>query len=245
MSPEQEAEFQDWYKGWAAHTGINPNPDDPKHFYDYRGAYQAGVSPSIDPTDGLYHWDSRFKTEEHPNKIVNGVNTITGQKVGGNPMADELSNVLAQLGNFATSPQMPVLAGQLGAAAMGPNQNSWQANVGKVASGYGQSAIAANEAKAQGEKAAQTNAFMKQLLPYLLAGNKMTPAEELGPSGQTIKINPDGTAKITTDVTAQVQGNNAPAGAPQIAAPGQPQAPVQAPQRPVQAPGVNPRLLPF
>jgi hypothetical protein len=171
-------------------------------------------------------------------------------------MADELSNVLAQLGQFATSPQMPVLAGDLGTAMMAPyaarNPKAGViAGIGQVASGYGKSAIAANEAKVQGSKAAETSAYMKQLLPFLLAGGAMTPPEQLGPSGQNIKINPDGTAKITTDVTAVTQGNNAPAGAtspgqmdPKQATPIAPIAPVVQPTaQPSQ--GINPRMLPF
>ena len=172
---------------------------------------------------------------------------------------DSMMQGVQNVGQFLTSPQMPVLAGQLGAAAMGPQQNSWQANVGRVASGYGQSGIAAGEAKAQAAKTAETQAWLKQLLPHLLAGSAMTPPEKLGPSGQTIKLNPDGTAKITTDVTTQVPGGNAPAGAPvgtnsvlpvgtAPQAPGQPVvAPAQAPVgMPATRPaGINPRMLPF
>jgi len=36
MSEEDEKQFQFWYKHWAKKTGINPDPDDPKHYYDYR-----------------------------------------------------------------------------------------------------------------------------------------------------------------------------------------------------------------
>src|SRR3990167_765913 len=39
-----EDQFQAWYKSWAAKTGINPNPDDPQHKYDYRAAFKAGRS---------------------------------------------------------------------------------------------------------------------------------------------------------------------------------------------------------
>ena len=34
MSEEDEKQFQFWYKHWAKKTGINPDPDDPKHYYD-------------------------------------------------------------------------------------------------------------------------------------------------------------------------------------------------------------------
>lgn len=69
-----EAGFQNWYKGHAATTGINPNPDDPAHKYDYRAAYTAGATPNAEG-----HWPSQFKAPDHPNRFVNGIDTITGQ----------------------------------------------------------------------------------------------------------------------------------------------------------------------
>lgn len=76
-----EQAFRSWYTGWAKKAGINPDPDDPKHKYDYRGAYKAGVVPKIDKADGRYHWDSRFKADDHPNRYVNGIDTKTGNPV--------------------------------------------------------------------------------------------------------------------------------------------------------------------
>jgi len=57
----------------ARKLNLNPNPDDPKHYYDYRAAYLAGASP-----DKQGHWPSKFKLPEHPNRFVNGIDTITG-----------------------------------------------------------------------------------------------------------------------------------------------------------------------
>ena len=79
LSPDEEKKFQFWYKTWARKSNINPNPDDPLHYYDYRAAYKAGIKPQIDPTDKKYHWDSRFKDDEHPNRFVNGEDTKTGE----------------------------------------------------------------------------------------------------------------------------------------------------------------------
>lgn len=67
-----EQKFQDWYAGYADKLGLNPNPDDPQHFYDYRKAYAAGATP-----DATGHWPSDFKTEGHPRMIVNGQLTKT------------------------------------------------------------------------------------------------------------------------------------------------------------------------
>ena len=77
-----EKTFQEWYAAWAARTGIDTDPDNPKHMYDYRAAYRAGAIPRISPEDGLYHWPSTFKREGHPNKIVDGIDTRTGLPEG-------------------------------------------------------------------------------------------------------------------------------------------------------------------
>ncbi len=77
--PFEEA-FQSWYGGWAEETGISPNPDDPRHKYNYRAAFMEGAEPSLSPEDGSYHWPSKYKTEDHPNRYVDGVDTITGKK---------------------------------------------------------------------------------------------------------------------------------------------------------------------
>lgn len=73
-----EEDFKNWYAGHAKKLKLNPNPDDPQHFYDYRAAFKAGATP-----DETGHWPSQFKTEGHPRMIVDGVNTKTGvfQKV--------------------------------------------------------------------------------------------------------------------------------------------------------------------
>lgn len=71
-----EPAFRAWYAIKAAEQGLNQNPDDPQHFYDYRAAYKAGAKPD---TSG--HWPSQFKREGHPNLIVDGVDTRTGQPV--------------------------------------------------------------------------------------------------------------------------------------------------------------------
>ena len=81
LLPDEEATFQQWYADWAARAGINPDPDNPEHQYDYRAAWKAGAEPQIDPTDQRYHWPSKFKADDHPNRIVDGVDTKTGVPV--------------------------------------------------------------------------------------------------------------------------------------------------------------------
>jgi hypothetical protein len=72
-----EQKFLTWYQGWAQKTGIDPDPDHPAHKYDYRAAYRAGVEPTKGK-DGKFHWPSRFKADDHPNRYVEGVDTKTG-----------------------------------------------------------------------------------------------------------------------------------------------------------------------
>lgn len=84
----QEQEFQSWYQDRASKLGLNPNPDDPQHFYDYRAAHRAGAEP-----DETGHWPSQFKQEGHPRMVVNGVNTKTGQTLGQQLFAERRSTI--------------------------------------------------------------------------------------------------------------------------------------------------------
>lgn len=74
----EEAQFQTWYSGWAKKAGIDPNPDNPEHKYDYRAAFKAGAVPAISKEDGRYHWPSQFKADDHPNRFVGGKDTKGG-----------------------------------------------------------------------------------------------------------------------------------------------------------------------
>jgi hypothetical protein len=85
-SPQEEELFQGWYSAWAGETRISPNPDDPRHMYDYRSAYRAGAVPMPD-AQGEFHWPSEFKQEGHPNQIIDGVDTRTGEPVAKLPRA--------------------------------------------------------------------------------------------------------------------------------------------------------------
>jgi hypothetical protein len=71
-----EAVFRSWYSRWAERTGLDPDPDAPEHQYDYRAAWRSGATPDSD-----LHWPSEHKAPDHPNRYVDGVDTITGRKV--------------------------------------------------------------------------------------------------------------------------------------------------------------------
>lgn len=73
--PGMEKAFQSWYAAWANRTGLDRNPDAPEHHYDYRAAYLSGATPDSD-----LHWPSLHKDDQHPNLIINGINTKTGNR---------------------------------------------------------------------------------------------------------------------------------------------------------------------
>jgi len=62
VSSPKDNNFDDWYAKIAGEHGLDPNPDDPKHFYDYRSAYKAGVRN----TDASGHFPSEYKLTGHP-----------------------------------------------------------------------------------------------------------------------------------------------------------------------------------
>jgi hypothetical protein len=78
LTPTEEDEFLRWYQSMAATQGLDLNPDDPRHLYDWRGAWKAG---NRTPSSGG-HWPSRFKAETHPNRYVDGLDTKTGKRRG-------------------------------------------------------------------------------------------------------------------------------------------------------------------
>lgn len=75
-----EKDFKRWYSVWAEKTGLSADPDDSRHKYDYRAAYRAKASPARGE-DGKWHWPSRFKAEDHPRRIIKGVDTKTEKPV--------------------------------------------------------------------------------------------------------------------------------------------------------------------
>src|SRR5690606_4137119 len=74
----EEQAFRSWYSRISRELDLSDDPDDPNHFYNYRFAFRAGVGPD---SDG--HWPSRFKTAEHPNRFIDGIDTITNTPQAG------------------------------------------------------------------------------------------------------------------------------------------------------------------
>ena len=64
---EDDSEFLDWYSDISKKADISPDPDDPRHYYDYRAAYKAGAG-----LDKRKHLPSEFKHDLHPDRFIVG-----------------------------------------------------------------------------------------------------------------------------------------------------------------------------
>lgn len=73
MGAIQKGEYDQILEDARYPQGLNANPDDPKHHYDWRGAWKGRVI-----TDSFRHFPSEFKTKDHPNRFVSGVDTTGG-----------------------------------------------------------------------------------------------------------------------------------------------------------------------
>ena len=62
-----EDEFLSWYSNIAEKSNLSPDPNDPRHYYNYRDAYEAGAS-----LDERKHLPSEFKHDLHPNRFIIG-----------------------------------------------------------------------------------------------------------------------------------------------------------------------------
>lgn len=82
-----EAAFQSWYATWAKASKLDPNPDDPKHLYDYRQAFAEGITPTKGRDDRL-HWPSvspsgvALKAKDHPTYWMEQFMQATGRDPG-------------------------------------------------------------------------------------------------------------------------------------------------------------------
>ncbi len=89
-----EAQFQ----SWMGDQGIDPRELD---VYDFRSAMMAGAQP-----DQTGHWPSDFKRDNHPNLVVGGFHTRTGQRVPGAPLARSLQELIDLGWEPATASQL-------------------------------------------------------------------------------------------------------------------------------------------
>ena len=65
-----EIDFMNWYRSWSDKLGLDPDPYNPEHYYDYKSAWKNGVEPTYDAQTGEWHWPSEFKLEGHPREFI-------------------------------------------------------------------------------------------------------------------------------------------------------------------------------
>ena len=79
LMPREEYRFKKDYKKMAIKMGLNQNPDDPLHYYDYRGLWEeTGKLES----DEMGHFPSKWKLKGHPDMYVEGVKTKKEEPIG-------------------------------------------------------------------------------------------------------------------------------------------------------------------
>ena len=68
---QQDVRGHPWFSDFLRRYGEEPNLNDPQ--YDYRGAWHAGLMPTMNRADQSYHWPSShpetgasFKSADHP-----------------------------------------------------------------------------------------------------------------------------------------------------------------------------------
>lgn len=81
--------FDAWYSQMAKKHDLSPDPDSPEQMYDYRAAFKAGAKP-----DASGHWPSTFKRKGHPNEIVGGFNTRTGEPEPGHEQITDVQKLI-------------------------------------------------------------------------------------------------------------------------------------------------------
>lgn len=62
LDKDTEKEFRKWYKGEVANRGLNPNPDDPLHYFAYRAFWKDMVKGD---TEAGAHFPSEYKKVGH------------------------------------------------------------------------------------------------------------------------------------------------------------------------------------
>ena len=67
FAPEEDVEISHWYSNIAEKSNLSPDPDDPRHYYDYRAAYESGAK-----LDEKKHLPSEFKHDLHPDRFIIG-----------------------------------------------------------------------------------------------------------------------------------------------------------------------------
>lgn len=66
LTKKQEDKFQNWYKNVSYELGLDSNPDNPLHAYDYRGFWLENKNKDIDYKQPDFHFTDTYKKPDHP-----------------------------------------------------------------------------------------------------------------------------------------------------------------------------------
>lgn len=66
LNDKNEKEFVNWYKNVSSILGLNENPDNPNHHYDYRGYWLENKNNNIDYNVEGFHFPDTYKQPTHP-----------------------------------------------------------------------------------------------------------------------------------------------------------------------------------
>jgi hypothetical protein len=71
MAVNDDKDFINWYLNMAHRLGLNPNPGNMLHFYDYYKAFKAGEVPTWQPEHQQFRWPDqgaidRYKSPAYP-----------------------------------------------------------------------------------------------------------------------------------------------------------------------------------
>jgi len=66
LTPSEEKEFNSWYNKVADFKKLNPNPDDQRQGYDYRGYWKNEDRSEILKGDSNAHFIDKYKMPNHP-----------------------------------------------------------------------------------------------------------------------------------------------------------------------------------
>lgn len=70
LSKKEEGDFQTWYGKMSSVHGLDSDPDNPDHHYDYRKAYKSGVrNPEWRDEHKQFRWPDLGKDAEY-DKVI-------------------------------------------------------------------------------------------------------------------------------------------------------------------------------
>ena len=83
LTDRNEKEFVNWYKNVSSILGLNEDPDNPNHHYDYRGYWLENKNNDIDYTTEGFHFPDTYKQPTHPTFSIES--QYANKKYGINP----------------------------------------------------------------------------------------------------------------------------------------------------------------